>query len=73
MMRKETVDHSIRSWLCSTQVGISLDVNLQLVVYHLEIKLINLILGGIYDMYKCPFHSINFQDFMLFHFFPHVN
>ena len=47
-MRKETVDLSIRSWLCSTQVGSSLDVNLGLVVNCLEMRLINLI-------YKCPF------------------
>ena len=46
-MRKETVDLSIRSWLCSTQVGSSSAVNLQLDVNRLEIGLINLILGGI--------------------------
>ena len=46
-MRKETVDLSIRSWLCSTQVGSSSAVNLQLAVNRLEIGLINLILGGI--------------------------
>ena len=42
-IRKETVDLSIRSWLCSTQVGSSFDVNLRLVVNRLEIGLINLI------------------------------
>ena len=29
---KEIVDHRIRSWLCSTQVGSESDVNLRLVV-----------------------------------------
>ena len=56
-MRKETVDLSIRSWLCYIQVGSSLDVNLRLVVNCLEIGLINLIFGGI--CYKCPFHSFH--------------
>ena len=37
-MRKETVDFSIRSWLCSTQVGISSAVNLRLPVNRLEIR-----------------------------------
>ena len=46
-MRKETVDLSIRSWLCSTQVGSSSAVNLRLGVNRLEIGLINLILGGV--------------------------
>ena len=44
-MRKETVDLSIRSWLCSTQVGSSSAVNFRLGVNCLEIGLINLILG----------------------------
>ena len=46
-MRKETVDVSTRSWLCSTKVGSSLDVNLRFVVKRFEIRLINQILGGI--------------------------
>ena len=41
------VDLSIRSWLCSTQVDSSSKVNLQLIVNHLQIRLINQILGGI--------------------------
>ena len=46
-MRKETFDLSIRFWLCFTQVGSSLDLNIRLVVNRLEIGLTNLILGGI--------------------------
>ena len=38
-MRKETVDLSTRSWLCSTQVGSSSAVNLRLGVNRLEIEL----------------------------------
>ena len=47
-MRKKTVVLSIGSWLCSTLVGSSSDINLQLGMNRLEIGLINLILGGIY-------------------------
>ena len=36
-LRKETVDPSIKSWLCSTQVDSSSAVNLRLDVNHLEI------------------------------------
>ena len=57
-MRKETVDLSIRSWLCSTQVGSSSAVNLQLDVNRLEIVLINLILGGI-KVFNSFIHSFN--------------
>ena len=46
LMRKETIDLSIRSWICSTEVGSLLDVNLRLIVNRLEIELINRILGG---------------------------
>ena len=47
-IREETVDLSIRSWLCFTQVGSSLAVNLRLGVNRLEIdRVINLIFGGI--------------------------
>ena len=38
-MRKETVDLSIRSWLCSSQVGSLSAVNLWLGVNRLEIGL----------------------------------
>ena len=45
-MRKEIVDLSIKSWLSSTQVGSSLDVNLLIVceplrdqIYRLDIRL----------------------------------
>ena len=58
-MRKETVDLSIRSWLCSSQVGSSLDVNLRLCVNRLEIGLINLILGSIQvsiSFYSSPYN-----------------
>ena len=47
LVKKETVDLCNRSWLCSIQVGSSSDVNLRLVVNRLEIRLIDLILGGI--------------------------
>ena len=50
MMRRETVDLSIISWLCSTHVGSSLDVNLRLFVNCFEIGLINLTLGGIQNI-----------------------
>ena len=46
-MRKETVDLSIRSWLCSTQVGSSSAVNLQFICEPLRDRVINLILGGV--------------------------
>ena len=58
-MRKETVDRNIRSWLCSTQVDSSSDVNLWLVVNRLEIGLINLILG-------CILVSISFIHSLFF-------
>ena len=56
MMRKETVDLNVWSWLCSIQVDSSSDVNLWLVVNSLENRLINMMLGGI----KCPFHSFDY-------------
>ena len=43
-MRKEAVDLSIGSWLCSIQVDSSSDVQHRLYVNHLE--MINMILGG---------------------------
>ena len=46
-MRKETVDLSIRSWLCFTHVGSSSAVNLRFVCEPLRDRVINLILGGI--------------------------
>ena len=46
-MRKETVDLSIRSWLCSTKVGSPSAVNLRFVCEPLRDRVINLILGGI--------------------------
>ena len=46
-MRKETVDLSIRIWLCSIQVGSSSAVNLRFVCEPLRDRVINLILGGI--------------------------
>ena len=47
LMRKETVDLSIKTWLCSTKVGSSSAVNLRLDVNCLEIGFINLMLGRI--------------------------
>ena len=43
----ETVDLSIRFWLCSTKIGSSSDVNLWLIVNRIEIGLINLTLRGL--------------------------
>ena len=63
-MRKKTVDISIRSWLCSTQVGSSSAVNLRLGVNRLEIGLIYLINIRRYTSIQfnsIPFHSVKYD------------
>ena len=44
---KRDSDLHLRSWFCSIKVDSSSVVNLKLLVNHIEIGLINLILGGI--------------------------
>ena len=67
-MRKETVDLSIRSWLCSTQEGSSSAVNLRFVCEPLIDRVINLIFGGFLSIqfihsFICPRNFVrNFYE-----------
>ena len=51
MIWKETICLNIKSWLCSIKVSSLSEVNFELFVNHIEIRLglINLILGGTYN------------------------
>ena len=54
----EAVDLSIRSWLCSTQVGSSSAVNLRFVCERFRDRVINLILGGIQVSNSIQYNTI---------------